>query len=311
MKKIVLLASGGDAPGMNACIEAIYRNANAQGIQLYAALNGFDGLVDEKFVQISPYMVRGISTKSGCTFKCGRSKRVMEKIGFSAAIATIKKNKFDVLIVLGGNGSIIGAGRFRSAGINTLFIPATIDNDIEYTKHALGFSSACEGAVKMIDMLKATMGTTGRDHIVQLMGRSSNQLTNRVGTATFADVIDMNGARYTPEQVAKIFCDNRKAGRTSSFCITQERIGGEQIKEMMNGFDFTQKIRDAAKDQSICFSSLGYLQRGAEPSCYDRFLAALYGATAVDCIQKNQFGTCISAVNDAPVLVDLPYAPIP
>ncbi|MDR0462498.1 MAG: 6-phosphofructokinase [Christensenellaceae bacterium] len=309
--KICVLASGGDAPSMNACIEAIYLNATANNLQLYAAINGYEGLVDNKVVQVSSFMARGISGKSGCTFKCGRSKRFLEKDGFASAMATIKKYAFDAVIVLGGNGSFNGAGRLKSAGAHILFIPATIDNDVDYTKNSLGFASAVNCAVRLVDNLKATMETTSRDFIVQIMGRSCNQLTARVGTATLADVIDMNGQRHTPEQIADVFKKNRAMGKESNFAIIQEKIGGDQTKEMLGGVELTNQIRKFADDNNVCFTTLGYLQRGAEPSAYDRFLATLYGDSAVKCVLDKRFGVALSVSNDKVVYIDLPKAPIP
>lgn len=296
---------------MNACMEAIYLNAKTQGIEVYAGVGGFDGIIDANFVKMTEANATGISNQSGCVFKCGRSKRIMESAGFKSAVANMKKNGFDALVVLGGNGSAIGTGRFKSAGVNTVFVPSTIDNDVEYTRHSLGFSSACESAVKNIDELKATMRTNNRDFIVHIMGRSCNELALRVGTATFADIIDMNGNRHTPDQVAQIFAQNRKNGKQSNFMVMQELQGGDQMFELERSFELLKQIRHASGGQIIQLCPLGYLQRGAQPSCYDRFLGAIYGEAVVDCIQKSQYGVCISAVNDKIVLVEIPVAPIP
>jgi 6-phosphofructokinase 1 len=309
--KICVLASGGDAPSMNACIEALYITAKQNGIEVWASINGFEGLVDDNVVLINDSNALEISGRSGCVFKCGRSKRTMEKQGFQSACATVKKHGFEAIVVLGGNGSFIGTGRFKAAGINTIFIPATIDNDAEYTQNSLGFSSAVECAVKLIDNLKATMDTTSRDFIVQLMGRSCNQLTARVGFATLADIVDMNGQRHTPQQIAEIFKKNRAAGKDYSFAIVQEKVGGDQTKEMIGGVELTNEIREYANNDRICFITLGYLQRGAEPSAHDRFLATLYGRAAVNCTLDKRFGVALSVVNDKVIFVDLPLSQIP
>ena len=311
MQKICILASGGDCPGMNACVEAIYKYAKANGMNTVAAMNGFDGLVDDVFVNVTDTNATGISHKSGCVFGCSRSPRIKEHQGFKSAVSNIKKHGIDAMIVIGGNGSLVGAGRFKNAGINVTFIPGTIDNDVPGHKHSIGFSSACENSVKLIDTLKATMETSERDHIVQLMGRHCNELTQRVGIATFADVIDMEGARVTAQQVANVFVQNRKAGKTSNFMIMQERKAENAVKERLEDAKFLNEISRAAKSDNIRMSVLGYLQRGASPSCHDRFLAVLYGKAAVECIAKKQCGMGVAFINDGLHLLNIELAPIP
>jgi len=311
MTKICVFACGGDAPGMNAFFEAVYLYGTAKGLEVFAAIDGFNGLIDNKVVRITAQNGTGISEKGGCVFKCGRSPRVMEHDGFMTAMANIRKNKFDTIVVAGGNGSLIGAGRFKSAGVNVVFVPATIDNDVSTTSNSLGFSSACESSVKMIDMLKDTMETSNRDHVVQLMGRSCNALAGTVGTATFADLVDMEGARYTPEQVADVFMRNRRAGKTSNMLIMQERKGKDFTDDILSGVSFVKKLCIACNDNNIRITTLGYLQRGAEPTCRDRYLAVMYARAAVESILARQFGVGVALVNEAIVYINIESAPIP
>ena len=311
MGKICVLASGGDAPGMNAFFEAVYLYGTAKGLEVYAAIDGYNGLIDNKIVKMTPENSIGISARGGCVFKCGRCPRVMEHEGFAIAVANIKKNRFTTIIVAGGNGSLIGARRFKNAGVNVIFVPVTIDNDVDTTNQSLGFSSACESSVKMIDMLKNTMETSNRDHVVQLMGRSSNALAVTVGTATFADLVDMEGARHTPEQVAEVFLRNRRAGKMSNMLIMQERKGKDFTEDILFGVNFVKQLCVACKDDNIRITTLGYLQRGAETSCRDRFLAVMYARAAVESILVNQFGVGVAMVNEAVCYIKIELAPIP
>ena len=310
-QKICVLASGGDAPGMNTCMEAIFQHASKIGFSVYAAIDGFDGLIDGNFVQLTPMNAVGISHQSGCVFRCGRSKRLMTKAGFTRAIKNFKKQNFTVLICIGGNGSYIGLGRCKHAGINTIFIPATIDNDVEYTEHCLGFSSACEDAVLQIDKLKNTMLTSSRDFVVQVMGRNCNKLSQHIGEATFADIIDMEDHRHTPKQIADIFSHNRKMGKTSNFVLYQEKKSETHFTESMDSINFVKQIADAMGDNNIRLCTFGYLQRGATPTCQDRYLAVAYGKAAVESIEKKNFGVCIGFKDETVFLADLPLAPIP
>jgi 6-phosphofructokinase 1 len=292
-------------------VESVYLYGAQKGFEVVAAINGYNGLVDEDFVTLNAENATGISGRGGCVFKCGRCQRIYEKKYFDMAVKNIKKHKFDGVVVLGGNGSAIGAGRFKAAGVNVILVPSTIDNDVDFTKHSLGFSSACETGVKMVDMIKNTMETSQRDHIILLMGRHCNELANRIGLASFADIIDMEGDRHTPETVAAIFAANRKKGKTSSFMIMQEKKSADHVSEMADSAKFVEQVWAASANKEVRLNTLGYLQRGAEPSCYDRFLAVMYGRTSVDCIIRKKFGVGLSATDGVVSLIELPLAPLP
>jgi len=311
MRKICVIASGGDGPGMNACAEAIFLAANANGMKVYAAVNGFDGLVEGAIMQLTRENCTGISCKSGCVFGCNRGPKMATHEGFKAAMATIKKYGFDCLVVMGGNGTLMGTGRFKNAGVNTLFIPGTIDNDVPGHKNSLGFASACESAVKLVDMLRATMETSERDHIVQLMGRNCNELALRVGEATFADIIDMEGARVTPDLVAKVFKANRAAGKRSNIMIMQERKGADVVSEKIEDAKFLEQVSQACGDPNIRMSVLGYLQRGADPTCFDRYLASQYGRAAVECVLSKTYGVGLYWDSGNVHTTNIPLSPIP
>jgi len=310
-KRICILASGGDAPGMNACFEAIYHRASEFGLEVFAAMHGFDGLIDDDIVRVTRENGTGISGVSGCVFKCARSPRFKTRDGFASAIATIKKHQFDALIALGGDGSFIGLGRLKNAGVPLVGIPATIDNDVPFTKESLGFSSACENAVELIDMLKVTMETNGRDHVVQIMGRHCNDLAQTIGEATFADIIDMEGHRHTPKMVADIFAQKRRQGKTSCFMIMLERKNTDVVQEAIANANYLQELTQVSGNSSIRMNTLGHLQRGARPSCHDRFLAVTYGRAALDCVMRKKFGVSVAMINGQIKLVNIDLTPIP
>jgi len=311
MRKICVLASGGDCPGLNACIEAIYLSSIANGMEVWAAINGFDGLVTGEIVKACRDSATGISNRSGCVFGCNRGIKYRTHEGFKSAIANIKKHGFECIVVLGGNGSLVGTGRLRTAGINAVYIPSTVDNDVPGYKKSLGFGSACESAVKMVDMLRATMETSERDHIVQLMGRNCNELAVRVGTATFADLIDMEGARISPEQVASVFKANRAAGKKSNFMILQEFKADDAVQEKLVSAEYLKRIMQAMGTNDIRLNVLGHLQRGADPSCFDRYLAVRYGKAAVECVLHKKYGFGLDLVKDTITFHEIEFSPIP
>jgi 6-phosphofructokinase 1 len=155
------------------------------------------------------------------------------------------------------------------------------------------------------------MTTIQRDHIIQLMGRHCNELTSAVGLATFADIVDMEGQRHTPEQVAAIFKKNRAKGKTSNFMIMQERKIGDEVASMIENANYLKAVMAAANDNTIRMTTLGFLQRGATPTCRDRWLAIKYGRAAVDCISENKFGVGLTKVGSVVKLYELELAPIP
>jgi len=311
IKRVCVLASGGDAPGMNACIEGLYLFANQNGLEIFASKGGFEGLINDDLVRLSNDNATGISGKSGCVFKSARSPRLKTREGFQNTLNTLKRHKIEALVVIGGNGSYVGAGRFKSAGVNILFVPATIDNDVCFTKNSLGFSSACESTVQLIDQLKSTMETNNRDHVVQLMGRHCNALSETVGAATLADIIDMEGNRHTPKQVAQIFANNRKHGKTSNFMIMQEVKAENAVEESIVSAKFMEQLKTESKDDNIRMTTLGHLQRGATPSCRDRFLAIMYGRAIVDCILRGIFCVGVNMKSGNITFEEIQFAPIP
>lgn len=290
---------------MNACVEALYFNAIKNDFEVFAAISGYDGLVNDRVIQVQRGMISGISHMSGCNIKSGRSAQFATTAGFNKALLNIRKYGFDCLVIIGGNGTFAGCARLKGAGINVFGIPATIDNDVAITNSSLGFSSACENAVQLIDMLKATMRTNDRDHIVTLMGRKCAALANVVGEASFADVIDSVEQRHTPAQVAKIFAEKRKEGATSCLMIKQEIKADDVAQEAVEGANFVKALQIAAKDTNIRMNTLGHLQRGATPSCRDRWLAQNYARVAMNSILNNQFGVAAALFADEFKTVEL------
>ena len=290
---------------MNACFEAAFDFASSHGYELYAATGGFDGLINNSVVRVDKSSAWGISHVSGCNFKCGRSQAFKTQEGLEKAVANIKIHGFEALIILGGNGSFVGVGRLKKAGVNAVGIPATIDNDVFVTNHSLGFSSACESAIKLIDNLKSTMLTNNRDHVVQLMGRHCSALTCVVGEAAFADVIDTVDKRYTAAQVANIFGDKRKSGKQSCLMVMQEKKAEDVVSEAIESAKLLGAISEAGKNPDLRMTTLGHLQRGAPPSCRDRWLALNYARTAINAIVARRFGTAVALVGEEFILVEL------
>jgi len=293
MKQICVLASGGDAPGMNACLEGILVAAGEKRIQVFGAFGGYDGLIEKRIEKLD---IKNISHLTGSVLKCGRSEAFKTKEGTDRAVEVLKN--FDALIVMGGNGSLSGAGRLSKAGVRVIGIPATIDNDLPYTTHSLGFSSAVEECVRLIDNLRSTMRTNDMDHVVQLMGRGCSLLTQKVGFATFAEIVDINENRHTPEQVAKIFETNRAGGQKSNLMVMQEKVGGSSLDDVVESVNYLIELSQAMDTSRVRMTTLGHLQRGAAVSAHDRWLGCNYGRMAVELLSKGKHGVKLGLTQD-------------
>jgi len=300
VKKILMLASGGDAPGMNACMEAIFNYSMQQGFEVWVARMGYDGILDEKFEQATRDMCNGISHLAGCVYRCGRSTVFATPSGTRKAVEVIRKHNFDALVVMGGDGSLRGLERLRQSGVNVIGIPATVDNDCYYTNNALGFASAVEAIVQYVDRIKPTMQTNERSFMVQVMGKGCSDLALTSAVACFANFVDRSEKRYTAAQVSDLFTSQRAKGNTSCIGIVEEKR--KDLETFLEGI----KIR--AHDNKVRLDQGYYYQRGAVPSFRDRWLAAHYGIKAVDLIKDGQFGVAIGMVFDEIIVTPLQEA---
>jgi len=304
-KRICILASGGDAPGMNACVESVFIECQKRGIELVGAVGGYDGLVHGRIIPLIPTIARNIGHVTGCFLKAGRSESFMTEDGQKKCIDVLKKYGIEYVIVLGGNGSFRGAGRLIKNGVKVIGVPSTIDNDVYFTRESLGFSSALEESVRLVDMLKSTMQTNDRDHVVQLMGWHERGLTQAVGEATFADIVDTIENRHTPKQVVEIFERNRKAGNLSNLMVMQEKRKDsiDAVNEAMEAVNYLQDLTRLSPSSNVRLNTLGHLQRGAPPSGRDRWLGYHYGKNAVELIISGQSGVAVGLVRDYVIAV--------
>ena len=299
MKRICVLASGGDAPGMNACVEGLYTYAKKRGIEVWAAIGGYDGIVSNN-VKMLGDEVLDISSLTGCILKCGRSTHFMTDTGLKQAIGNIKSNKFDAIVILGGNGSLKGAwDRLHLNGVNVIGIPSTIDNDVNFTDHSLGFDSAVEYSTTLVDNLKGTMQTNNRHQIVEVMGRGSPAVAIKVGIATGADIIDTVHSRHTPQQIAELFT---KSAKPSLLVIMQEvkAPGNDPQAQSQGSSQFLQQVSTAMGTQHdrVRLTVLGHLQRGAKPSAHDRYLGFAYADYAINAIAHDNYNIAVGILKN-------------
>lgn len=284
IKRIAIVTSGGDAPGMNAAIRAITRQAFYKGLDVVGVKEGYKGLIENNLMQLSLRSVSGIINRGGTMLQTVRCPEIKTKSGFDRALSTISRRGIDALVVLGGDGSLKGAERFSAAGVPVNCIPASIDNDIYGTDETIGFDTALNTAVEAIDKIRDTATSHKRVFIVEVMGREHGFLSLQVGISSGAEIILIPEVGYRFKSVASQLKEYHRKGKSSLIIIFAEGLGDPYV---LAGQIEKGGIAEAR------VSSLGYIQRGGSPSARSRFLACCFGAEAVDLLVKGVSGKLI------------------
>ncbi len=274
MKRIGVMTSGGDAPGMNAAIRAVVRTAINNGLDVKGFNRGYEGLIDGDSCPLKVRSVSGIINKGGTILKTVRSLRIKTQQGVKKACATLKKNKIDGLVVIGGDGTFRGAVKlYEECGIPVAGIPASIDNDIAGTDVTIGFDTAVNTAVQAIDKIRDTATSHERLFIIEVMGRERGFLALAVGLASGAEIILVPEIKPDFKKIDKILDKGYKQGKTSSIIVMAEGAG--------NPYDIARIIKANVTEYEIRISVIGYIQRGGAPTAYSRLLACRFGFAAV------------------------------
>lgn len=277
LKKIAVLTTGGDCPGLNAAIRAVVRTAIHHGLEVSGVVHGYDGLIAGDFIFMNNESVSNILQRGGTILKTARSSRFKSEEGMQAAADQVKKNNIDALVVIGGDGSFMGAQKFSEAhGITVMGIPKTIDNDIYGTDESIGFDTAVNTVVQAVDKIRDTAASHDRLFFVEVMGRDSGMIALISGIAVGAEAILIPETETRVDQLVKILEKGWQRKKTSMIVIVAEgdEAGGaykiaEEVKKRFNQFDTRVSV-------------LGHMQRGGSPSCADRVLASRLGVAAVE-----------------------------
>ena len=273
MKKIGVLTSGGDAPGMNAAIRAvvrygIYNNVNVVGIK-----NGYRGLVEGDAIEMNLSSVADIIHRGGTVLGSARSKEFTEKEGFDMALKNIKYLGLDGLVTIGGDGTFMGALELGKAGVPTIGIPGTIDNDLAYTQYTLGFFTALTTVLESVEKIRDTSSSHGRTNVIQVMGRNCGDIALYAGMAGGAEMVIIPEVEYNIDEVCDKIMQGRARGKKHSIIILAEGAGEAK--------DISEKI-EKKTGVGTRYSVLGYTQRGGTPSAFDRLMGSQMGAMAVE-----------------------------
>ena len=294
IRKIAVLTSGGDAPGMNSAVRAVVFSAAHFGISVVGVLRGYDGLIDWETIPLEVDDVRNINNQGGTILFTSRCERFWQKEYREQAASNLKKHEIDAVVAIGGDGTLRGAIDFRQEGINIICIPGTIDRDVACTEYTLGFDTAANTATEAIDRIRDSSVSHGRCSVVEVMGRKRGYIALWAGMATSADAIvlpekwDGNFDSIT-DAIKRRHAD----GRNSYLVVLAEGV--------TDAPELAERIREKTGIESRV-SVLGYIQRGGQPSAKDRMYGSLMGAYAIEILNSGGENRIVAIKND--VLID-------
>jgi 6-phosphofructokinase 1 len=293
MKRIAVLTSGGDAPGMNAAIRAVTRTGLDKGWQVFGIRYGYVGLVNDNKIPLEARVVGGIIQQGGTMLGSSRCPEFETEEGRLKALRTLRKNNIDALVVIGGNGSQAGAHALSEMGYPVIGVASTIDNDVYGSEITIGVDTALDVAIQAIDRIKVTASSHERAFIVEVMGRECGYLALMAGIAGGADAIIIPEAEIDPESAAKILRAAYERGKTHALVVVAE---GAQCNADKLAHYFQEHRQRLGFELRVTI--LGHVQRGGTPGSFDRLLASRLGAAATDHLARGQHGILIGLIED-------------
>ena len=301
VRRIGVLTSGGDAPGMNASIRATVRSAQCLGIECVGILRGYVGLMQGSVMPLNDKSVKGITGQGGTILYTARSKEFATEEGTKKAAETCRHLGIEGLVVIGGDGSFRGALDLSKHGIKVIGIPCTIDNDIACTTYSIGYDTACNTAVEAVDRLNDTMQSHERCSVVEVMGRRAGHLALNVGIATGATIILIPEMEYDFERdVIERIRKARLAGRNNFGVIVAEGIESK-------AYEIAKRIQEQTGIDTR-LTQLGHVQRGGGPQVRDRVVATNMGYLAVMELAAGESSKIIAMCGDHFVAIDIEEA---
>jgi 6-phosphofructokinase 1 len=291
-RRLAILTSGGDAPGMNPAIRAVVRAAVHQGSSVYGVHDGFTGLLAPHFHPLHSHDVAGLTSRAGTILGSAREPRMFEPQWQQKAVESLQEHQLDGLIVVGGSGSQQGAAALSELGFPVIGIPSTIDNDLPCTESSLGVDTAVNTAVTCVDMIRETMTSHRRIAVIQVMGRGSGYLAEQVALATGAEAVVIperpSGILESLEKLA--FARMVQHHERHMIIIVAEGATNPTSAEITTHL--------SQLGYAVRLEVLGYLQRGGKPTAYDRILGARLGVAAVDALLQGIHGVYLTVVGN-------------
>lgn len=294
IKKIAVFTSGGDAPGMNACIRAVVRSAMYYGIDVYGIRRGYNGMIAGDIYQMTSHSVSNIIQRGGTILKSARSKEFMLPEGRKKAYDQLQKFGIEGLVAIGGNGTFTGATLFYDEyGIPTVGAPGTIDNDLYGTDYTIGYDTAVNTALEAIDKIRDTADSHDRVFFIEVMGRDSGYIAIQSGIAGGAEIVMVPEVLTPISEVVETLKQGWNRSKSSSIIVVAE--GDEEG----NAAQVAEKIKARIEgDIDIRVTTLGHIQRGGIPTAYDRILASRLGLGAIEGLMNGEKNVMVGVVNN-------------
>ena len=304
VNKIAVLTSGGDAPGMNAAIRAVVRTCSYHEVEVLGIYRGFQGMIEDDFVELNARSVRNIINKGGTFLKSARSEGFRTKEGRENAYNNLTNNGVEALVVIGGDGTFTGALSFsQEFGFPVMGIPGTIDNDIYGTTHTIGYDTALNTVVDAIDKIRDTASSHNRMFFVEVMGRDSGFIALNSGIGGGAERIIIPEKNIPAEVLLEDIDRGKRRGKTSNIIVVAEgNTAGKAV------FELKEYVEQKRPEYDIRVSVLGHMQRGGTPTCYDRVLATRMGVKAVESLLEGKSQYMVGINNDRMELIPLEKA---
>lgn len=304
IKKIGVLTSGGDAPGMNAAIRSVVRTCAYHHIECIGIYRGYQGMIEGDFKEMGPRSVNNIVNKGGTILKSARSIEFRSPEGRKKAYDNLKKAGIDAFVVIGGDGSFTGAEVFNSEyDFPVMGIPGTIDNDIFGTSHTLGYDTALNTVVEVIDKIRDTASSHNRLFFVEVMGRDAGHIALNAGIGAGAEEILIPEEDLGLDRLLESLKKSKASGKSSSIVVIAE---GDKIGK--NVFELKDYVEANLPEYDVRVSVLGHMQRGGSPSCFDRVLASRLGVKAVESILEGKSNLMVGILQDSIILTPLEQA---
>ena len=291
MKRIGVLTSGGDAPGMNAAIRAVARTGIGTGWEIYGIQRGYTGLIDGEVLPLGARNVGGIIQQGGTMLGSARSAEFMTEAGQRKALRTLNRHQIEALVVIGGNGSQKGAYALSQMGFPVVGIASTIDNDLYGTEMSIGVDTALDIALVAIDRLKVTASSHHRAFAVEVMGRDTGHLALAAGIAGGAEYVVIPEVELDLEDLIARLRNAYERGKPHALLVVAE--GAKYNAEALERY-FAEHQAQAGFQLRITI--LGYVQRGGSPGSYDRLLATRFGAAATETLARGEHGVLIGLI---------------
>ncbi|RTR29624.1 6-phosphofructokinase [Robertmurraya yapensis] len=296
MKKIGVLTSGGDAPGMNAAVRAVVRKGIYHDLEVYGIYGGYAGLISGNIKKLELGSVGDIIHRGGTVLYSARCEEFKTKEGQQKGIEQLKKLGIEGLVVIGGDGSYMGAKKLTEQGFPCVGVPGTIDNDIPGTEFTIGFDTALNTVIDAIDKIRDTATSHERTFIIEVMGRDAGDIALWAGLAGGAETILVPEENFSMDDICDRLKKGSERGKKHSIIVVAEGVG--------SGVEISQKIKELT-NYDTRVSVLGHMQRGGSPTASDRVLASRLGARAVELLIEGRGGRAVGIVKNELVDYDI------